>query len=52
MFTFKNLDIRLTASIGIEEMKKGGTLAAFVETVDKKMSRSKFLGKNRIVSEQ
>lgn len=26
VFTFKKLDLRLIISVGIEEMKKGGTL--------------------------
>lgn len=41
VFTFKKLDLRLIISVGIEEMKKGGTLT------------NKYLNmvKNRTVSE-
>ncbi|MCB4204202.1 GGDEF domain-containing protein [Deferribacterales bacterium Es71-Z0220] len=51
VFKYKNIDIKLTASIGVEEMKEGYTSTMIVEEADKKMLEAKSSGKNRVVSE-
>ncbi|UOD34330.1 GGDEF domain-containing protein [Deferribacteraceae bacterium V6Fe1] len=51
VFKYKNLDIKLTASIGVEEIRDGYTSTKLVEVVDKRMLEAKSSGKNRVVSE-
>jgi diguanylate cyclase (GGDEF)-like protein len=51
VFKYKNIDIKLTASIGLQEMKKGCNASQLVEEADKRMLKAKFSGKNRVVSE-
>jgi len=51
VFKYKYIDIKLTASAGVEEMRDGYTPNMLIEAADKKMLKAKSAGKNRVVNE-
>jgi len=51
VFKYKDIDIEITASAGVEEMRDGYTPNMLIEAADKKMLKAKSIGKNRVVNE-
>ena len=51
VFRYKSSNLKLTVSIGVEEMKEGYTATTILEMADKKMLKAKSIGKNMVVCE-